>query len=150
MVKRGIIDLSGGNNKIRISRRGVNVDEAGPTDFLIHENYLIAQPYYFRFVGCPFAGYTGTNFRDESVFFTLPDVGESDPIIIIYTQTAGNFNIFPHRRRSTGAVGFGSLYDFNILSVLHSPTNGEIRFIKLATSQTSPNGAYVIAYRRAN
>ena len=152
MVKRAIIDMSGVNNKFRISRKGVSVDSAGPADFLVHEDYLVAQPYSFQFIPCSFAHVTGysSNFLREYAPFTLPDVGEPDPIIIVHMKTADDFNIFPPQKRSRGFVGVGSFYHIEAAYTLHSPTSGDIRFVKYGSSQVAPKGAYVIAYRRAN
>lgn len=150
MIKRGVIQLGGATPKFRISRKGVDVDTASPTDFLIHENYLVAQPFFTTFVTCPFAGYVGAASQNATVNVTLPNVSEPDPIIVLYVRTAGNFNIFPTQRRSTGAPGIGSVYSFYVTYNIVSPTSVNVIFFKQPNSQTSPNGATLIAYRRAN
>ena len=65
-------------------------------------------------------------------------------------QTADGYNIFPPQKRSQGVIGVGSFYHIEATYALHSPTSGDIKFVKYSASQTAPNGAYVIAYRRAN
>lgn len=146
MIKRGIIQLAGAEPKIRISRPGVDVDFAGEADFILHENYAAAQPYFFTYVACPFSGSGGAT--SARVPVTAPDVGETDPVVVIYSRIDSDFNCFPTKRRSQGRTGGGSAYHFHVGYRVISPTSFEVVFNRQPNSGTSPTGAYFILYRR--
>lgn len=148
MTKRAILQLSGPSPKFRISRKGVDVDAAGPSDFLVHESHLIAQPFYSDFVPCPFAGYVGDEPQDATESVTIPNV-TSDPIALIYTRHAGGQNVYP-QRFSEGLVGsMTSEEAFDIYLNVISSTQINLRFVKQPYSRTSPQGCWLTVYRRA-
>lgn len=96
MTKRAILDL--GDDLFRISMPGVDVDEAGDADFLLHEDHLYSQPYYFGWVANPWAPNTnGTVTLSETVQVTVPDV-TANPIILLYKQYSNGDNCFPDFR----------------------------------------------------
>ena len=149
MVKRAIIEMTP-NPKIRVSRPGVNVDTAGEFDFLLHENHLFAQPYFYRFVACPFAGDTSNNNRDSTVNVSVPNV-TSDPIVILFPVSSASANIFPDIRAiASGSVESGFPMDNWLVGyTVVSATLIRIRFQKFTGSRRSPNGTYMILIRRA-
>lgn len=150
MMKRGIIQLGGATPKFRISRKGVDVDLAGPTDFLLHEDYLTAQPYYAKFVPCPFAGNTSASGLDQTVPVTgIPNV-TSDPIVVSYVQASDGSNTFPIRRSNGGPVGGRTDAYYFVFVTVVSATQLNVRFQKAASSNSSPNGVYIVLYRRAS
>lgn len=147
MIKRGIIQLGGPNPKFRISRRGVDVDLAGPADFLIHESYLIAQPFHTVFVTCPFAGNTGNTLIDQTINVTIPNV-TPNPVVISYVRAAGGYNCFPTRRSEGPALNrTDNLYAVYV--TVNSATSVSVRFVKQPSSLTSPAGTTLVCYRQA-
>src|SRR5690606_41013186 len=96
MRQRGIIQLNGSNPIFRISRLGVDVNSAGPTDFLVHESYLIGQPFFFKFVPCPFAGYTGNVAQSADVVVNdIPAGVTSNPFVVVYPVHEGEPRVWP-------------------------------------------------------
>lgn len=147
MIKRGIIQLGGPNPKFRISRRGVDVDTAGPADFLIHEEYLIAQPFHTVFVACPFAGNTSNTLQDATVNITIPNITPT-PVVLSYIRAAGGYNSFPTRRGDGQVFGRGD-NAYNVYINVNSATSVSVRFLKQPPSLTSPDGTTLVFYRQA-
>lgn len=141
MTKRGDIRL--GDGIFRVSRPGVDVDTAGPLDFLLHEDDLYSQPYFFQFVACPFAGNTSATSRSETVQVTIPGVSD-DPIVILYNKHHDGLNYFPWN--SLSATG-GNHPDMGARWTVVSSTRIDVFFFKTAIP-FSPAGAYLILLRR--
>lgn len=148
MIKRGIVQLGGSSPKFRISRRGVDVDAAGPADFLIHENYLVAQPFHTTFVDCPFAGNTGNALLDQTVSVTIPNV-TANPVVLSYIRAAGGYNSFP-TRRGDGQVFGRTDNAYAVYVTINSATSISVRFLRQAVSLTSPDGVTLVCYRQAS
>lgn len=147
MVQRGLIDAG----KFRISRPGKDVSSTNPSDFMMHENFLFSQPYFFRFVACPFAGDTSQSSRNEIVDVAVPDVTD-DPVVIMYTVTASGSIVWPSPR-SFGVGNPQSGYPTDRAAALfkfYPPTTLRIRFVKGDLDRTSPQGAYIVLLRRAD
>lgn len=148
MIKRGIIQLGGLDPKIRISKPGVDVDEAGELDFLLHEQHLYSQPYHFSFVACPFAGNTSYTVQDSTVSVTIPDV-TSEPVVLVYPVASDDSVVFPFPKSTgTGASTVGFLVEsWFIYHEVVSSTRIDVRFYKPQTTLKSPEGAYIILMR---
>lgn len=144
-MKRCIIELP----KIRISKPGFDVDTAAFDDFLFHEDFLFAQPYFAGFVACPFAGYTGKAARQETVSVTVPDV-TADPIVLLFLSGTVDENIFPAiRSKGSGndSAGYNTQQWWASHSVISS-TQIDVVFVKGDNFLSSPNGAFMIAIRK--
>ncbi len=141
MAKRGIISSS----KIRFSPPGVDVDTAQPHELLMHEQFLFTQPYFFRFVACPFAGNTSTSLLDQTVSVTIPNVTPS-PIVLLWPVDSDESIAWPRPRDETG----GWATNWTVYHEVMSSTRLDVRFIKGLDSQRSPNGAYVVLMRNAD
>lgn len=148
MKKRGVIHLSG-TPKIRISKPGVDVDLATPTEFLLHESHLYAQPYYSSFVTCPFAGNTSGSLLQQAVNVTVPDV-TAEPIVLLWPVDSAGTIISPMSRTTgPGSSQTGWVLDFwRVDAKVVNSTRVDVRFTKTADSRRSPNGAYLILLRR--
>lgn len=147
MVKRGHFDLA--NGIFRISKPGVDVDSAGPNDYLLHESHIYYQPYWTNFVACPFAGSTSTSEMQQSVNVTVPNV-TADPIILIYPAINPSGNAFPHTRSqgTTSPGGIGNIDLWIIEARATSSTNIEVRFWKASGTAKPPRGAYITLMRK--
>lgn len=148
MTRRGIIQLSG-TPKIRISKPGTDVDVADDTGFLLHENHLYAQPYFFQFVACPFAGNTSYVAKNQSVDVTIPDI-DGSPIVLLWpVDSAGNITSPIPRSTGPGSSQFGfAVENWNIYWKIISSTSMTIKFTKTIDSLRSPNGCYVVLIRK--
>lgn len=147
MAKRGIIS----KDKFRISAPGVDVDTAQPYELLMHEQFLFTQPYFFKYVPCPFAGNTSYGIQQSDVDVTVPDVTD-DPLVLIWPESSENVVCWP-KARSIGTGSSGSGYateNWTIQFEVISATVIRVRFIKALDSLRSPNGAYLVLMRRAD
>lgn len=149
MRKRGIIQLGGVEPKIRISKPGVDVDLAGPTDFLLHESHLYSQPYHFSFVACPFAGYTGNASRAATVNVSIPNVTD-DPVVLLWPVDSTGATVSPMSRTTgTGSSGSGfNCENWDVNFDLISSTQIDINFGKGSDTRLSPDGCYLILLRK--
>lgn len=147
MVKRGHLNL--GSGIFRVSKPGVDVDAAGPNDFLLHESHLYSQPHFFQFVACPFASYTGGDQRDETVNVAVPNV-TPNPLTLLYNAPNPTGHVFPHPRSagSTSPGGIGNIDHWYVTAEATSATNVAVRFIKWSGSNKSPRGTYLVLMRR--
>lgn len=145
-MKRCIIELP----KIRISKPGFDVDTAAPENLLFHEDFLFAQPYFFGFVACPFAGYIGNGSRDQTASVTVPDV-TADPVVLLFMSATSSADaIYPMSRdKGTGSDQNG--YNVDSWLVMHqviSSTQIDVRFVKDSQGRKSPAGAHMILLRK--
>lgn len=145
MVQRGLIDKA----RFRVSRPGVDVNSAEFHEFMFHEQFLFTQPYFFKYVPCPFAGYVGTGVQESLVEVPIPDV-TPDPIVIIRVVDRTDKIVFPlPRSYGTGSDTSGYAMDgWSARFKVESSTLLTIRFNKPDTRRYSPNGAYVVLMRR--
>lgn len=151
-MKRGKIQLGGASPIFRISAPGHDVDTAPANGFLLHEDHLYSQPFFWQYVSNPFAGYTGAGVQDATVPVTYPSVGVI-PTCILYPVASTGSVSFP-RPRSLGVGSNESTWvglenwqvQFNITSL----TNVNVRFTKTNSSPRSPQGAYLVLFRRAS
>lgn len=147
-MKRGVISSEGGF-RFRISKPGIDVDSAGPEDFLFHESYLFTQPYHFTFVPCPFAGNTGRDELVQDVRVHTPN-GGSSPLVILYPVSAQGLNVFPTPlSRGTGNSQSGFTREsWSIYTLAVTATYVDIQFYKPYNGLRSPQGCYLIMMRR--
>lgn len=149
-MKRGKIQLTGTTPIMRISAPGFDVDTAPTNGFLLHEQHLYSQPFFWQFVPCPFAGFTGSGNRDESVIVTYPSVGNT-PNVILY-PVASTWSVSFPRPRSLGVGSNEStwtgLENWQVQFEILSGTQIQIRFTKTNSSPNSPRGAHLILLRR--
>lgn len=150
MTKRGKIKLNGPSPMFRVSMPGVDVDTAGPHQFIAHEDFIFSQPYAFGYVQCPFIGFTGDAQRDESVAVAVPNIGVT-PIIHIFPVNQNNQIAFP-AHFSEGAGSAGRNYQIINYFISGTASGGSltIRFQKGLNTAFSPNGCYYILTRSAN
>jgi hypothetical protein len=136
------------DDQLRISRSGFDVDAAGPDGFLLHEDFLWSQPFFFKYIPCPFAGFTGAESRVEAVTEPIPDSG-SVPIVTLYAVKDGAIAYPILRSMAFGNLqnGWPGLEQWHI-SYAASPTSLTIEFVKQVGTRTSPDGCYVICFRR--
>ncbi|TGT64102.1 MULTISPECIES: hypothetical protein [unclassified Mesorhizobium] len=149
MIKRGIFQLTGAEPKLRISKPGIDVDTAGPTDFLLHEDFLYTQPYFAQFVACPFAGRTTTGYVEAAVPVAIPNV-TSDPLINVWiVQSDGPISYPCQRGQGSGNSGSGFNIDaYYVRYKVDSGTQVTVWFMKPDTSKKSPQGAYLMCFRK--
>lgn len=149
-MKRGKIQLTGTNPIFRISAPGYDVDTAPEGQFLLHEDHLYSQPFFWRKVDCPFTGFTGAGVQDATVPVTYPSVG-TEPIVILYPIASTGSVSFP-RPRSLGVGSnestWSGLENWQVQFNITSLTNINIRFTKTNSSPTSPQGCYLLLFRR--
>lgn len=148
MVKRGKIS----KDMFRISRPGIDVDEATqPSDFMLHENFLFAQPIWTGRVACPFAGYTGKNQRTATVSVNLPDSGNSVLRLLTFPEDRTGAILWPiPKSRASGNDQNGYPIDsWRVSSYISAPNVLSVTFSKSYDHLYSPNGAYIIVLRSA-
>ena len=147
MIKRGHIS----SDKFRFSPPGVDVDTAQPHQLLLHEAMLYSQPYFFRYVGCPFAGYVGNQSRVGAVNLAVPPLADN-PMVLVYPVSSEDLSVWPLPR----AVGPGnpqngySLEYWSIGYKVLSASSIDIVFEKSYDSYRSPLGAHVVLIRSAD
>ncbi|TKT79961.1 hypothetical protein [Aquamicrobium sp. LC103] len=148
MAKRGKIQLSGANPIFRISKPGVDVDSAGENDFLLHEDHLYSQPFWWQFIACPFSGYEGVEVRDQTVNRTIPNTG-SVPMSIIYPVGSNGTIIFPFPKSEAAGSSANGFPGLERWYIWHSVTRTQlsVRFLKNDNSRRSPQGCYVMLMR---
>jgi hypothetical protein len=146
MIRRGIISKDG---QFRITNPGADTDSTNPYDFMLHEQFLSAQPYFFGFVDCPFAGYNGNAAKTETATVTIPDVTD-DPLIIIFPVTDDDQAVWPFRRdQGSGSDASGyNLGRWDVAAKLNSSTEVDIQFLKSSSGKKSPLGCYLILGRK--
>lgn len=151
LLKRAHIQLSGQAPKFRISRPGVDVDSAAATDFLLHEQFLYAQPYFFGQVPCPFADYSGTAAQSATVVVDVPPV-TGDPLIFFWVSGQSD----------TGENQFPTFASWHLSTINSSPENATYWLISIREVTTSsvsvffykpygrrsPQGIYLMLSRR--
>lgn len=149
-MKRGKIQLTGASPIFRISAPGFDVDTAPPNGFLLHEDHLYSQPFFWQYVECPFAGYEGAGFQDATVQVIYPSVGNL-PNVILYPVASTYAVSFPRPR----SLGVGSnestwtgLENWGVQFDIITNTRIDIRFTKTTSSPRSPRGAHLILLRR--
>lgn len=143
-IKRCIIDPY----QFRVSTPGVDVSSANPYDFMLHENFLSAQPYFFTKVNCPFAGYIGGDLKKQSVNVTVPDV-DPTPEIIFFPISSGSLNTYPVARdEGSGNDQTGYNIDYwDIYAKAISSTQISVTFEKYGGGRKSPQGCYMALVR---
>lgn len=148
MVQRGIFRKDP-SPAIRITRPGVDIADAGPLDFLLHEDHLYTQPYFFGFVACPFAGNTSNSGLSSSVDVTVPGF-DANPIVLMYPLTSTSVTCFPApRAKGHGSNQHGFPLDlYEITWQVLSSTIVRVNFSKPSTSTRSPAGCYLVLMRR--
>lgn len=149
MIKRGVIQLNGADPKIRISQPGIDVEAAQPYELLLHEQHLYAQPYFFKFVACPFAGNTSTGVKDQTVNVTVPNIN-ADPIILVWPVDMDDAVSYPLQRSTgTGSSASGFAVDSSDVRVqMVNSTTLAVEFIEGSNSKRPLNGAYIILLRK--
>lgn len=148
-MKRGKIQLTGALPIFRISAKGYDVDMAPQNGFLLHEQHLYSQPFFWQYVPCPFAGETARGVQDATVPVTYPSVGNT-PFGILYPVASTGAVSFP-RPRSAGEGSNETVWtglqnwraEFDIVSL----TQVNVRFTKTISSPTSPQGAFIMLFR---
>lgn len=150
MAKRGFIGRVGSAFRARISRPGFDVDVAGINDMLLHEDLLFSQPFFFRYVANPFGGYTGNDFRDESVTVNFTNPGGRIGMVVfpVSNTNVTNYPMFYSQGSGNDQLG----YNVERVTIRHSlATNSfTLRFIKAQNSRLSAAGANVMLTRAAN
>lgn len=144
-MKRCIIDLP----KIRISAPGYDVDTAAPENMIFHEDFLFSQPYYFGFVACPFAGYTGKDTKIQFVNVAVPDITDN-PLVLLYAVSPTPEVIFP-AARSKGAGNDQDGYNVMMWGISYTIVNSttiSVRFEKSGSVRLSPDGAHMVLMKR--
>lgn len=145
-MKRGSI----GVDRTRIAPPGRDVDSAAPHQLLLHEDFFYSQPFLWRWVPCPFAGYTGPVAQDAMVGPIAFDSNGTVPGIITYIVFDDGQTTYPARNAIASlAVGVeGSL--LRDARVQHSLTESAVtlRFTKRQNSNLSPSGCYLVLFRR--
>lgn len=134
--------------QIRITKPGHDVDTASLENHLFHESFLFSQPYYFKFVTCPFAGYVGNTTQTATVQVPVPNV-TSNPIVLLYMVSSGAMTVFPGIR-SQGAGTNEAGYATESWTIAHnvvSSTRIDVTFEKAPNGLYSPNGAYMVLMR---
>lgn len=140
MTKRAIIT----KDKFRISGEGVDVDSANEHQFVLHESHLAAQPYWTRWVPCPFAD-AGSGFFEATVAVPPPPVVLPNTTVIFYTQGSSYNNYYP----ANIVPSLGGPVDAwftRLVGDLNTKTSLSIYFTKSGSSQ-APRGAWVIYLR---
>jgi hypothetical protein len=151
MTKRGIIKLATSFPIFRVSKPGVDVDAAGPEDLLIHEDAVFLQPYYFGFAACPFAGFTGSGVKDQSVTVTVPNIGQV-PDIFLWAVEQTNIISYP-MLLSEGSGDSQTYYNVTqnyIEARFVAPASVQFRFVKVFDSRYSLKGCYFMLSRSAD
>lgn len=151
-MKRGKIQLTGSSPIFRISAPGFDVDTAPINGFLLHEQHLYSQPFFWQFVSCPFAGFTGAGARDESVIVNYPNVGNT-PNAILYPVASGGLVSFPRPRsggNGSNQTTWAGMEYWAVQFEITSNTQVRVRFTKANSSPLSPQGAYLVLFRRAS
>jgi len=145
MIRRCVISKDG---KFRVSNPGTSVDSINSYDFMLHEDVLSAQPYFFSKVDCPFASYTGSNAKAENVDVTVPDV-DPNPTIILFPISNASLNTFPYPRddvNGSDQTGY-DVEGWDIYAQVLSSTQVRIRFQKDSDGRKSPKGCYMVLVR---
>lgn len=149
-MKRGKIRLSGPTPIFRVSKPGVDVDTAAPNEFVAHEDFLFSQPYAFGYVQCPFIGFSGEAYRDESVTVPVPNPGVT-PVIHLFPVDHNNQISFPtHFSEGGGNDQSGYAVTTYVVDGTSSGGSLTIRFRKSFNGLRSPNGCYYMLSRNAN
>lgn len=149
MTQRGLIQKTPTGVIFRITKPGVDIGAAGELDYLLHESHLCAQPYFFGYVACPFAGSTSASPLVATVAVTIPAV-DASPLVLLWPVMSTGATVFPHQRASgpgSSSDGFAMDYWFVRYSVI-STTRVDVTFDKPVNSLRSPAGAYLVAMRR--
>lgn len=146
-MKRCVIDNAG---RFRISRPGFDVDTADPQDLLLHESFFYSQPFFFRYVACPYSGLSGSA-RDQTVgpiSFTNP--GTTEPSVLIFPVAGDGVATYPARNsQSTGSAQAGWV-NLESWRVTYSITNSQITLRFYTQFNTRPpQGVRVILFRRS-
>lgn len=146
LIKRCVVSP----DQFRVSNPGVDVSSTNPFDFMLHESFLSAQPYFFTFVACPFASYTGTSEKNASVDVTVPDV-DANPTIILFPVTNASLNTWPFPRDSGTGTDQTSynIEHWDIYAKATSSTQISIAFHKDVDGRKSPAGCYLVLVRRS-
>jgi hypothetical protein len=136
--------------RFRVSKPGADVDSTNISDFMLHESFLAAQPYFFAYVANPFAGNTGNSSQTATVDVTVPDV-DANPAIIIFPVTNDSRNTYPFPRdEGSGSDQNGyNVNDWYVYCQIVSSTQATITFYKPVGSKKSPNGCYLALVRRS-
>lgn len=146
LIKRCIISP----DEFRISAPSVDVSSANDYDFMLHENFLSAQPYLFTFVACPFAGYVGNDDKQAVVNVETPGVTD-DPVVIVFPVAGGSVATWP-QPRDQGSGTDQSGYDANnwrVITKVVSSTQVDVLFNKTVDGRKSPAGAYLMLIRKS-
>lgn len=149
MAHRASIRLSG-SPVMRVVPPGYDVNSAPTNRFLLHESFLFAQPFFYQFVACPFAGDTSRAGMQASVTVPFTFVGNV-PDIIVYPVLSSGAVCFPgpiSEASGTSAAG----YPLESASVRWSitTTSFTLTFAKAVGATYSPQGAYVVLTRKAD
>jgi hypothetical protein len=145
-IKRCIISP----DRFRVSNPGADVSSDDPSDFMLHEDLLAAQPYFFGYVACPFAGYSGTDSKLATVDVTVPDV-DATPTIVLFPNTNANLNTYPFPRDSgsgTDQTGY-DVEHWDIAAQALSSTQIRVAFTKDSDGRKSPKGCYLALVRKS-
>ncbi|MCO6386247.1 hypothetical protein [Aliihoeflea sp. 40Bstr573] len=135
---------------MRVVPPGYDVNSAPAHRFLLHESFLFAQPFFYQFVACPFAGFTGRDVRQESVNVPFPFVGNV-PDIVVYPRLSNGLICFPgplSEGAGTNADGFDVEAGYVSWSI--SASSLTLTFTKQTGARLSPQGAYVVLTRKAD
>lgn len=147
-MKRAVIDNAG---RFRISKPGFDVDTAAAQDMLLHESFFFSQPFLWRYVPCPFAGYFGTDVREESApAITFASTGLVPTVLTFGVAEDG---IITYPGRNSAAAGSAQTgYALRSWIIYHSVTTTSvtITFRKNPNNNYSPQGAYVVLFRKGN
>lgn len=140
MVKRAILT----KDKFRISIPSVDVDTASEHQFILHESYLAAQPYWANWVPCPFAGAGNGNY-EESVPVTVPtDI--ANPFVLLIPRGATGNNYYP------GVLTFSGNFptawaDAWTVNFIGAPPTITVNFFKQGQA-SAPEGAWLVLIRK--
>lgn len=139
------------SDQFRVSKPGFDVDTANPQDMLLHESFFYSQPFLWRYIPCPFSGYTGTEGRDETVApISFSNPGTLPPSVIVYGVADDGQIRFPGRNSAAvGSAQTGWNTRSFVITANATASNVTVRFIKFANSNLSPSGCYIILFRRA-
>lgn len=136
-------------DRFRISKPGYDVDTADEQHMLLHESFLYSQPFLWRWVPCPFSGYTGTDNRNvpvDPIYFD--NTGEVPEVL---TWIMFDDDVISYPVRNSAAVGsLQTGWNLRDARVMFDVTTSSVtlRFRKYPNSTLSPKGAYLILFRR--
>lgn len=138
MVKRAIIT----KDQFRISAPSVDVDSAQDHQFVLHEAYLSAQPYWTQWVPCPFAG-AGSGFSEATVPVPPPPVVLPNTTLLMYSQGSTQNNYYPSAIAPSQAFDSWSV---RLRGDMTTKTSMSVYFFKDGNA-TAPRGVWVIYMR---